>query len=121
MHKKITAILTAAAAMLCLTACGDESSGTASANGVVGKWQRDMSDGYEIMELKEDMFCHITISITAPPPMTTEHDETYSYDGKKLTVHYEAFNTDSVYNVTLSGDKMVWEINGNTMEYTRIN
>ena len=123
MHKRITALLFAAAAsVLCLTGCGEDESSAAAGTGtgVVGTWQRSMYNGYETLELKPDMSCHITIEITDPPPMKTEHDETYSYDGKKLTVHYEAFGTDSVYDCTVSGNKMTWKINGNTLEYTRI-
>ena len=112
MHKRITALLLAAASVLCLTGCGeDESSAAGTGTGVVGTWKRSMYNGYETLELKPDMSCHITIEITDPPPMKTEHDETYSYD---------AFGTDSVYDCTVSGDKMIWKINGNTMEYTRI-
>lgn len=43
---------------------------------------------------------------------------TYTYDGKKLTL-YSSDGWDDTFDVTVSGNKMTWHVEGETYVYTR--
>lgn len=121
--KKALILLSAAACLLLPAGCGDEtesSAATGSAGGVTGTWVQTTADGYVTLTLSSDMTYHKVITITAPPPMETVTDDTYSVSGSKISINYSAFGTVSEYTYKIEGNTMTWTTaSGSVITYVR--
>ena len=105
----------AAVATCNLIACKDKDDDKNNSS-IVGTWEDRYEDGYDRITFNADG--SYTWTLVDDKGTDTEYG-TYTYDGRNLTLKDSDGDTDT-YDVTVSGNEMIWYVEGERWVYTRL-
>ena len=120
---KLFLLLFVAAVATCnLTACkdkdkDDDKNNSSNPSAIVGTWEDKGEHGYDRITFNEDgSFTWVFVDYDYGTD--TEYG-TYNYNGRNLALHFSDGDTD-IYDVTVSGNEMIWYVEGESCVYTRL-
>ena len=114
---KLFLLLFIAAVATCnLTACKDKDDDKNNSS-IVGTWEDKGEHGYDRITFTDNgSFKWVFVEYNYG---TDTYEGTYTYDGRNLNLRYSDGDTDT-YDVTVSGNEMIWYVEGDRCIYTRL-
>ena len=115
---KLFLLLFIAAVATCnLTACKDKDDDKNNNSSIIGTWEDKYEIGYDRITFNTNG--SFTWVIVEYDYGTDTKYGTYNYNGKILTLKYNDGDI-KTYEVTVSGNQMIWYVEGERWVYTRL-